>query len=86
MIGLRFGAAHVLETPSGVAYLAGAVPLTPRTVRFIRLGTGSAEARSAVMGGRVVTWRGVQYGWAQRGFRTARAARRAVQRAGGRVL
>jgi hypothetical protein len=86
MIGLRFTTTHIIESATtGGCFLAGSVPTHPRTVRLVRLGTGSADARSAVMGGRVVTWRGVQYGWKNRGFRTRAAAERAVRLAGGTV-
>jgi len=78
---LGFTETHVIEFRPGVWGFAGAVPLHPRTVRLMRIDAGTPEARAAVMGGRVATWRGQRYAWRTRAFRSRAAAERALRHA-----
>jgi hypothetical protein len=76
-----FTETHVIEFRPGVWGYAGLVPLHPRTVRFMRIDAGTPEARAAMMGGRVATWRGQRYAWRTRAFRNREAAERALRHA-----
>lgn len=74
-----FTTTHIISNPAGGYSLVGRVPLTPRTVRFLR--PTDKGYRAAIMGQRWVKRDGRTYGWSGRNFPTKEAAERALRHA-----
>lgn len=82
----NFQGAAIVQGPTGRYFLAGAVPAHPRCVKMFKLVRGEKATIAAVMGGRVVTRGGKEYGWTGRTFPNVESAERAVRLAGGKVI